>query len=57
MKSSKTASMFFIILESDKLFSFGGNEDGQLGHGDRNVIYFIKTKCSFLFGSPSSLKP
>ena len=24
-------------LESGKLFSFGGNEDGQLGHGDRNV--------------------
>ena len=25
------------LLESGKLFSFGGNEDGQLGHGDREV--------------------
>ena len=31
---------FVYVLESGKLFSFGGNGDGQLGHGDRNVSIF-----------------
>lgn len=29
--------MLSLFPESGKLFSFGGNEDGQLGHGNRNV--------------------